>query len=251
MDYLSSSAPDGFWFLESMFYLYFKFLAIAQGFKSIELYCLFIWTTPEECLKPNCVFDLNSCLQVMYLDVLFLVWGCYRSLRRIVLELFTFYFCYLAWWLLTATDTMEPLYSETSDVPLHLYLLCFLCSVDQLHCRWALHNRGVVTWHVQFNTAQHCSRSTERNLLFHLIVKSICPFQIHYKVGLLWLWASEEPMLMTLHRLLHPNLACLFSKLSFIFNLYFLSCCSVFSLILYCRIGIFTPWRWWGCLCTQ
>lgn len=59
MVYLSSSAPAGFWFLESSFYLYFKFSAIAQGFKSMELYCLFIWTMPEEYLKPNCVFDLS------------------------------------------------------------------------------------------------------------------------------------------------------------------------------------------------
>lgn len=248
MNYLSSSAPAGFWFLESSFYLYFKFSAIAQGFKSMELCCLFIWTTPEECLNPCFWFGRNLCLQVTDLNVLLLVWGSYRSLRMVVLELFTFYFCSLAWWLSAAIDTMEPLYSETSAEALHLYVLCSLCSLDHLHG-----NRGAVTWHVPLNIAQHCSRSTERNLPFHLkfTVKSISPFQIHYKVGLLWLWASEKPMLMTLHRLLHPNLACLFSKLSFIFNLCFLSCCIFFSVILYCRIGIFTPGRWWGCLCTQ
>lgn len=84
--------------------------------------------------------------------------------------------------------------------------------------------------------AQLCSTSTERNLLFHLITRSVCPFQIHYKVDLLWLWASEKPMLMTLHRLLHPNLACLFLKLFFIFNFYFFSCCSFFFL-LFCIVG--------------
>lgn len=41
-------------------------------------------------------------------------------------------------------------------------------------------------------------------------------------------------MLMALHRLLHPNLACLFAKLSFILNLYFLSCC---IFLLFCILG--------------
>lgn len=105
----------------------------------------------------------------------------------------------------------------------------------QLHGRRAFHSRGTVTWLVQHGIAQHCSRSSERDLLFHLIIKSIFPFQIHYKLGLLWIWASEKPVLMALHRLLHPHLACLFAKLSFIFNLYFLSCCSFFSL--FCIVG--------------
>lgn len=120
-------------------------------------------------------------------------------------------------------------------MPLHLYLLCSLCLIKQLHDRWAFHNRGAVTWHVQHGIAQHCSRSSERDLLFHLIIKSICPFQIHYKLGLLWIWASEKPVLMALRRLLHPNLACLFAKLSFILNSCFLSCCSFFSL--FCVVG--------------
>lgn len=56
---------------------------------------------------------------------------------------------------------MEPLYSETSDEPLHLYLLCSLCSVDHLH---GICNRGAVTWHLPPNIALGALRE-----IYHLI----------------------------------------------------------------------------------
>lgn len=129
----------------------------------------------------------------MYLSALFMIERSDTLWKRVVLELRTFYFCHLAWWLLTATDAMEPLHSESFDVPVHQYVCCSLCSRGQLHGRWAFPNRGVVTCPVQHGIAQNCARSNERDLLFHLIIKSICPFQIHCKVGLLWTELQRSP----------------------------------------------------------
>lgn len=173
--------------------------------------------------KPCFWFERNLCLQVVYLSVLFLVWGSYRSLRMVVLELFTFYFCCLAWWLLTAIDTREPLYSEASAEALHLYLLCSLCSVDHLHG-----NRGAVTWHVSLNIAQHWEKFTISLEIYwftglsnqfppsKFTIKWVC-YDSELHRSPCW-WHCIDYCILILH--------VFFSKLSFIFN--FLSCCSLF-----------------------
>lgn len=47
----------------------------------------------------------------------------------------------------------------------------------QLHGRWAFHSRGTVTWLVQHGIAQHCSRSSERDLQFTWLSNQFSPFK--------------------------------------------------------------------------
>lgn len=193
-------------------------------------------------IKPCFWFQCNLCLQVIYFNALFLVSGSYSSLRMVGLELFTFYFCCLAWCLLTAIDTLKPLYSETSDEALHLYLLC---SVD--HLRGSC-SRAAVTWHMPLNIALGAPRKiyyfTSLSNPFSpskFTIKWVC-YDSELQRNPCW-WHCIDYCILILH---------VFSQSFLLFLIYISFLAAVFfSLLFYCRIRIFTPWRWWGCLCTQ